>query len=135
MGVHLGGGGSPFAGSLPKILGIDQDFLWACALCHDVGRPFEFNPTNHARWGKDAGAVGVPSTRNAACGVRVLLFEPAPTGGRIRLTRVDVPDHDHQGVEQGYYWTPRRASLEHKWDAERQIALPPLLPSAQGEGG
>lgn len=47
--------------------------------------------------------------------ILVLLFEPTRTGGRIRLTHVNVPDHDHQGVAEGwekYYWTPWRAHLK-----------------------
>ena len=27
-------------------IGIDRDLLWACALCHDVGKPFEFSLKN-----------------------------------------------------------------------------------------
>lgn len=49
--------------------------------------------------------------------ILIVLFEPTPTGGRIRLTHVNVPDHDHQGVTEGwekYYWTPWRASLERR---------------------
>ena len=49
--------------------------------------------------------------------ILVLVFEPAPTGGRIKLAHVNVPDHDHQGVTEGwekYYWAPWRAYLEHK---------------------
>jgi activator of HSP90 ATPase len=47
--------------------------------------------------------------------ILVLIFEPTPTGGRIKLAHVNVPEHDHQGVTEGwgkYYWTPWRASLE-----------------------
>ena len=46
--------------------------------------------------------------------ILVLRFEPTQTGGRIRLTHVNVPEHDHQGVTEGwekYYWTPWRACL------------------------
>jgi activator of HSP90 ATPase len=46
--------------------------------------------------------------------VLVLVFEPAAAGGRITLTHVNVPEHDHRGVTEGwekYYWTPRRAYL------------------------
>jgi len=49
--------------------------------------------------------------------ILVLTFEPAPAGGRIRLAHTNVPDHDHQGVTEGwekYYWTPGRAYLEQK---------------------
>jgi uncharacterized protein YndB with AHSA1/START domain len=49
--------------------------------------------------------------------ILVLIFEPVSTRGRIRLTHVNVPDHDHQGVTEGwekYYWTPWRAYLERE---------------------
>lgn len=49
--------------------------------------------------------------------ILVLVFELMPTGGRIRITHVNVPDHDHQGVTEGwekYYWAPWRAYLERK---------------------
>lgn len=49
--------------------------------------------------------------------ILVLIFEPTPTGGTIRLAHVNVPDHDHQGVTEGwekYYWAPWRAYLERK---------------------
>ena len=50
----------------------------------------------------------------------ILLFEPAiddPLPGRIELIHLDVPDHDFQGVMEGwqkYYWTPWRAYLEQQ---------------------
>src|SRR5437867_7094833 len=31
-------------------VGVDRDLLLACALCHDVGKPFEFSPRNQDRW-------------------------------------------------------------------------------------
>jgi activator of HSP90 ATPase len=46
--------------------------------------------------------------------VVVLVFDPTVTGGRITLTHSNVPEHDHQGVTDGwekYYWTPWRAYL------------------------
>src|SRR3990172_10430303 len=45
----------------------------------------------------------------------ILLFSPdAPDdhSGRIELTHLDVPEHDYQGVTEGwqqYYWQPWRA--------------------------
>ena len=38
-------------------------------------------------------------------------------GGRIHLIHLDVPDHDYEGVTEGwqrYYWTPWKAYLESK---------------------
>ncbi len=46
--------------------------------------------------------------------ILVLVFESGRIGGRIRLAHINVPDHDHQGVTEGwenYYWTPWRAHL------------------------
>ncbi|MCY4079362.1 MAG: HD domain-containing protein [Caldilineaceae bacterium] len=59
-------------------IGIDRDLLWACALCHDVGKPFEFSPRNQARWQNDVGAVGFPSIRHSVYGVHVALTVGLP---------------------------------------------------------
>lgn len=58
--------------------GIDRDLLWAAALCHDVGKPFEFSPRNQARWRADVGAVGYPSIRHSVYGVHVALTVGLP---------------------------------------------------------
>lgn len=45
----------------------------------------------------------------------LLLFTPEGDQGRIHLVHLDVPDHDYEGVTEGwtkYYWTPWRAYLE-----------------------
>src|SRR4051812_3868423 len=34
-------------------LGVDRDLLLAGALCHDVGKPYEYSPRNRARWQAD----------------------------------------------------------------------------------
>jgi len=47
----------------------------------------------------------------------ILSFTPDGTGGRIDLIHLDVPDHDFQGVTEGwpkYYWAPWRAYLESR---------------------
>jgi len=41
--------------------------------------------------------------------ILVLSFDKAPGGGRIDLVHVNVPQHDHRGVTEGwplYYWRP-----------------------------
>jgi putative nucleotidyltransferase with HDIG domain len=58
--------------------GIDRDLLWACALCHDVGKPFEFSPQNQARWKSDVGASGYPAIRHSVYGVYVALTVGLP---------------------------------------------------------
>jgi activator of HSP90 ATPase len=45
----------------------------------------------------------------------VLSFVPEEEGGRIELVHLGVPDHDYQGVVDGWpthYWEPWRAYLE-----------------------
>lgn len=59
-------------------LGIDRDLLWACALCHDVGKPFEFSPRNQKRWLRDVGASGYPAIRHSVYGVHVALTVGLP---------------------------------------------------------
>jgi putative nucleotidyltransferase with HDIG domain len=59
-------------------IGIDHDLLWACALCHDVGKPFEFSPQNQARWKSDVGASGYPAIRHSVYGVYVALTVGLP---------------------------------------------------------
>jgi putative nucleotidyltransferase with HDIG domain len=59
-------------------LGIDRDLLLACALCHDVGKPFEFSPRNQTRWERHPGAVGYPSIRHSVYGVHLALTVGLP---------------------------------------------------------
>lgn len=47
----------------------------------------------------------------------ILSYTPQEDEGRIDLIHLDVPDHDVDGVTQGwekYYWKPWRAYLESK---------------------
>jgi activator of HSP90 ATPase len=49
--------------------------------------------------------------------ILVLQFSKAPGGGRVDLVHVNVPEHDHKGVSQGwpkYYWKPWKKYLEQK---------------------
>jgi putative nucleotidyltransferase with HDIG domain len=52
-------------------LDVDRDLVIAGALCHDVGKPWEFDPKNRRRWEKDPRAAGLPSVRHPAYGVHV----------------------------------------------------------------
>ena len=52
-------------------LEVDRDILIAGALCHDIGKPWEFDPENRRRWGADPHAAGLPSIRHPAFGVHV----------------------------------------------------------------
>lgn len=47
----------------------------------------------------------------------ILNFKSEADGGRIDLVHLDVPDHDHDDVNEGwtkFYWTPWRAYLARK---------------------
>src|SRR5947208_2864095 len=59
-------------------IGIDRDILIACALCHDVGKPWEFSPRNQERWRANPAAVGYPSVRHPAYGVHLALTVGLP---------------------------------------------------------
>ena len=51
----------------------------------------------------------------------ILSFTPEGDEGRIDLIHIDVPDHDFDGVTQGwenYYWVPWRAYLA-TYEAQR----------------
>jgi putative nucleotidyltransferase with HDIG domain len=58
-------------------IGIDRDLLIACALCHDVGKPFEFSPRNRARW-EDPAKSGSPAIRHPAYGAHLCLMVGLP---------------------------------------------------------
>lgn len=67
--------------SLEKVHGnldIDPDLLWACALCHDVGKPYEYDQNNRKRWQSDISKVGLPAVRHPAYGVYVALTVGLP---------------------------------------------------------
>jgi putative nucleotidyltransferase with HDIG domain len=59
-------------------LGIDRDLLLAGALCHDVGKPFEFSPRNQARWQANPAAAGYPALRHPVYGAHVALTVGLP---------------------------------------------------------
>ena len=69
--------GDEMKGRFPE-LPIDRDLLAACALCHDVGKPFEFDPDNQRRWRADTVATGRPALRHTLYGVHVCLTVGLP---------------------------------------------------------
>jgi activator of HSP90 ATPase len=49
--------------------------------------------------------------------ILILTFSKASGGGRVDLVHVNVPDHDHAGVSEGwpnYYWKPWKRYLKGK---------------------
>ena len=59
-------------------LPIDRDLLTACALCHDVGKPYEFDPERQARWSSRPAASGWPPIRHPQYGTHVCLTVGLP---------------------------------------------------------
>ena len=61
----------------PEIV-VDRDILLTGALCHDVGKPYEFDPANMARWKADPSAAGHPTLRHSVFGAHVCLAVGLP---------------------------------------------------------
>ena len=59
-------------------LKIDRDILIAGGLCHDVGKPWEFDPKNQKRWKSSSRTAGLPSIRHPAYGVHICLMVGLP---------------------------------------------------------
>jgi putative nucleotidyltransferase with HDIG domain len=59
-------------------LKVDRDILIAGALCHDVGKCWEFDPENRQRWEARPRAAGLPAIRHPAFGVHVCLTVGLP---------------------------------------------------------
>ena len=57
---------------------IDWDVLIAGAVCHDVGKPYEFDPSNRARWQADPADSGSPTFRHSVFGMHVCLTVGLP---------------------------------------------------------
>ena len=57
---------------------IDRDVVLTGALCHDVGKPYEFDPVNLARWQDDPSATGQPTLRHTVFGTYVCLAVGLP---------------------------------------------------------
>lgn len=49
--------------------GLDEDILIACAVLHDVGKPYEYNRTLRPRWVENDKEYGLPNLRHPSYGV------------------------------------------------------------------
>ena len=50
----------------------------SCALCHDVGKPYEFDPRNQERWSAQPATSGFPAIRHTQFGTHVCLTVGLP---------------------------------------------------------
>ena len=57
---------------------VDMDEVIAGGLCHDLGKPFEFDPKNQERWKCDPRTTGWPSIRHTVYGVHIALSAGLP---------------------------------------------------------
>jgi putative nucleotidyltransferase with HDIG domain len=64
--------------ALQPDLKVNKDILIAGALCHDVGKPFEFDPENRKRWEAHPYNSGLPAIRHPAFGVYICLTVGLP---------------------------------------------------------
>ena len=68
--------------SLEKVFGVemsvDRDTLIAAALCHDIGKTYEYNPSNRERWEADSRISGKPAIRHPAYGAYIALVAGLP---------------------------------------------------------
>ena len=57
---------------------IDMDEVIAGGLCHDLGKPFEFDLENQTRWKADPRRSGWPAVRHPVYGVHIALLAGLP---------------------------------------------------------
>jgi putative nucleotidyltransferase with HDIG domain len=57
---------------------IDRDMLLAAGLCHDVGKPYEYNKEKNKQWSSDPSKLGMPALRHTLYGVYVALTVGLP---------------------------------------------------------
>ena len=75
---------------------IDWDVLIAGAVCHDVGKPYEFDPSNRARWQADPADSGSPTFRHSVFGMHVCLTVGLPE----EVAHIAV-GHSFEGLHMG----------------------------------
>jgi len=56
----------------------DRDILIAGSLCHDIGKVWEFDPENVARWKAQPRKTGMPSLRHPGYGIHICLTMGLP---------------------------------------------------------
>ncbi len=64
--------------SIVGSIGFDRDLLLASALCHDIGKPFEFSPENRKRWSANPKASGFPAMRHPVYGAHIAISAGLP---------------------------------------------------------
>jgi len=102
---------------------VDMDELIAGALCHDLGKPFEFNPSNLERWKADPRKTGLPLTRHSVYGFHIAL-----TAGLPETVAHICINHSREGefvkrslaceivrhADHAWWWILRSAGLQEE---------------------
>ncbi len=113
------------AEGLEKVVGptgFDRDLLLACALCHDVGKPYEYSPRNRARWERNPAGAGCPAVRHPVYGVHIALTVGLPeavvhtagahsTGGEGELVTRSLENTIVQHADHAFWRITERAGL------------------------
>ncbi len=84
-----------FEGAYPQVA-IDWDILMAGAVCHDVGKPYEFDPLNRTRWQAAPADGGFPTFRHSVFGMHVCLTVGLPE----EVAHIAV-GHSFEGLHMG----------------------------------
>ena len=66
-----------FQNAFPDV-DVDRDIVLAGALCHDIGKPYEFDPVNRKRWAEDPSRAGDPCLRHSVYGAHICLAVGLP---------------------------------------------------------
>ena len=75
---------------------IDWNILLAGAACHDVGKPYEFDPANRQRWATAPADSGFPTFRHSVFGMHVCLTVGLPD----EVAHIAV-GHSFEGMHMG----------------------------------
>lgn len=59
-------------------LGLNRDILLASAICHDLGKPYEYNKQNRERWSQNTKLYGFPSLRHPTYGAHIAILAGLP---------------------------------------------------------
>jgi putative nucleotidyltransferase with HDIG domain len=66
-----------FTSTFPQVR-LDRDLVLAGALCHDIGKCWECDPVNLARWQERPDRAGYPSLRHSVYGAHICLAAGLP---------------------------------------------------------
>ncbi len=73
---------------------VDMDEVIAGGLCHDLGKPFEYDPKNQERWKSNPQITGYPSMRHSTYGTHIALAAGLPE----KIAHI-VSAHSKEGAE------------------------------------